>query len=144
MRKYAQPPESGGNEEGWSCPEWAVCQRSCSSGFPVCFQNGHQVHVNNMLLKLPLKVSTYGHVYYVLLTAVCCKYQCMWRDEFIPVCFGTVLCATGARMLGNVFAMKYFHLGELRISKCMIVNKKYLTAGFDSIISKTDASGFSF
>lgn len=115
---------------------WAVCQCSCGSGFPVCFQNGPQIHVNDTSLKVPLKVSAYDHVFYVLFTAACCKYQYMWSELFIPHCFGTVLCSVGARMLADVFAIKYFHLSELHVNKCLIANKKYLTAFYDSIIKK--------
>lgn len=96
----------------------------CSSGFPVCFQNGQQILVNDTLLKLSLKVSVYGHVFYVSFTAACCKYQYMWREVLIPYCFSTGWCSAGAGMLTNVFAVKYFHLSELHINKCLIAKKK--------------------
>lgn len=65
-------------------------------------------------------------------------------EVFILYFFGTVLCSASTRMLTDVFATKYFHLGELHINKCLIANKKYLTAVYNAILNKTDANGFAF
>lgn len=67
---------------------WAVCQHSCSSGFP----NGQQRHVNDTSLKLPLKVSACGPVFYVLFTAACCKYQYKRSVYTIFLWYGVVFC----------------------------------------------------
>lgn len=62
----------------------------------------------------------------------------MWKEGFISYCFCTALSSTGERMLFSMFVIKYSHLIELRVNKCLIATKKYLTA----FVSKTDASDF--
>lgn len=59
-----------------------------------------------------------------------------------PYCSGFVFWCT--RMFSEVSAIKYFHFIELRINNCLMANKKYLTAAYDSMVNGTDASGFSF
>lgn len=47
-------------------------------------------------------------------------------------------------MLDEVSAIKYFHFIELHINNCLMANRKYLTAAYESMVNGTDVSGFSF